>query len=237
MKKWIAIGSSLVFSVASAQAGKIPSAQVVDSGSFGVYLNGKRVATETFKVEQRADGSSARSELKSQDGVAQKSDMELTPTGDLVRYTWQELQPVKAELSINPTDEFLTEKVSASAEGKAYTVPHLLALSTPILDDNFFLHREILMWRYLATCTRKPQGLECSAAPQQFGVLVPAQHLSESVTIDYKDKEKISLKGHEMECNTFVMQTDNGDWLLYLDSQQKLVRIVGAGQSLEVDRD
>ena len=54
--------------IACALAAKAPTVQVVDSGSFGVFVNGRRVATETFKIEQHAGGSMARSELKVEDG-------------------------------------------------------------------------------------------------------------------------------------------------------------------------
>jgi hypothetical protein len=113
-------------------------------------------------------------------------------------------------------------------------MPH----STPILDDNFFLHREILMWRFLAAgCTSKPEGLQCSTAPQQFGVLVPTQHLAEKVTIDFKDREKISLKGKQVECSAFNLHTEESDWVVFLDNQEKMVRIVGSASGLEVVRD
>lgn len=223
--------------VSAAFAAKVPNAQVVDSGSFGIYVGGKRVATETFKVEQRANGSLAKSEMKADDGATQRSEMELSPNGDIIHYDWQQIQPAKAEVAVVPKDEFLSETITGGPNGKTYSVPHLLAHSTPIMDDNFFLHREILMWRYLASgCTSKPDGLSCSPAPQQFGILVPAQHSSEIVTIDFKDKEKIALKGKQVECSAFTIKTDTGDWLLYLDDQQKVVRILAAS-GLEVVRD
>ena len=146
--------------IACALAAKAPTVQVVDSGSFGVFVNGRRVATETFKIEQHAGGSMARSELKVEDGSAQRSEMELTDRGDIVRYGWQQEKPTKAELSVVPKDEFLSEMINAGPNQKTYSVPHLMPHSTPILDDNFFLHREILIWRYLAIgCTPKPEGL------------------------------------------------------------------------------
>ena len=217
---------------------KAPDAQIVDSGSFGVYVNGSRVATETFKVEQRPDGSVAKSELKAKDGATQRSEMELTAAGNIVHYGWEQLQPTKEQVTVVPKDEFLSEIISPGANQKTYNVPHLMPHSTPILDDNFFLHREILMWRYLASdCTPKPEGLKCSAAPQQFGVLVPAQHLAEKVTIDFKDREQISLNGKQIECNAFHLQTEDSDWLVFLDDQDKLVRIVASDSGVEVVRD
>lgn len=232
----IALG--VAFTIPLAIAAKAPSSQVVDSGSFGIYVKGQRVATETFKIEQNTSGSTLKSELKVQDGSTQRSEMELTSQGDLVHYGWQQLQPTRAEVSVVPKDEFLTETVSTGPNQKTFTIPHLLSLSTPILDDNFFLHREVLMWRYLASeCTAKPEGLVCKGAEQQFGVLIPAQHTSQTVTVAYKDKEKISLKGKDVECNAFAMKTDNGASLIYLDDQEKLVRIVAADAGLEVVRD
>jgi hypothetical protein len=219
-------------------AAKIPNDTVVDSGSFGVYVNGTRVATETFKVEQRANGSLAKSELKAQGGGMQRSELELTPKGEIVRYGWQQLDPKKEDLSVVPKDEFLSETISLGPNEKSFTVPHLMPHSTPILDDNFFLHREILLWRYLASgCTPQPEGLSCNPAPQQYGVLIPAQHSAETVTLDFKDKEKISVKGKEIECNAFRLHSEDNDWLIYMNDQQKVVRIVASAIGLEVVRD
>lgn len=219
-------------------AAKIPPSQVVDSGSFGVYVKGQRVATETFKIEQNAAGSTVKSELKAQDGATQRSEMSLTPRGEIVRYGWQQLQPTKATVDVVPKDEFLNETISTGPNEKSFSVPHLLPLSTPILDDNFFLHRELLVWRYLASeCTSKADGLNCSLTPQQFGVLIPAQHVAEAVTIEFKDRETITLKGKQVDCGAFRISSDTTDWLLYMDNQNKLVRIVAADVGLEVVRD
>lgn len=240
MKK-VVLAALLAVLVAATLAAKVPSAQTVDSGSFGIYLNGKRVGTETFKVEQRSDVSVARSDLKVQDsGISQHSEMELSANGNLVHYSWEQMQPSKSELSVEPNDEFLIEKIAAGAgpNEKAYNVPHMLAHSTAILDDNFFLHRELLLWRYLASgCTSKAQAVTCTFTPQQFGVLIPAQHASETVTLDFKDKEKITVRGQEVEVSVFVMRTENGDWFLDLNQQQKVVRMVASGSNLEVLRD
>lgn len=224
--------------VSYAIASKTPTGQIIDSGSFGVYLNGARVATETFKIEQRPEGSIAKSELKAQDGATQRSEMELSPQGNIVHYGWEQLQPRKEQVTVVPKDEFLSETINTGPNQKTFNVPHLMPHSTPILEDNFFLHREILMWRYLAAgCTSKPEGLQCSTSPQQFGVLVPAQHLAEKVTIDFKDREKISLKGKPIECSAFRLHTEESDWVVFLDDQEKMVRIVASDAGLEVVRD
>jgi len=86
----------------------------VDSGSFGVFINGRRVATETFSVRQPSAGSSTiSSQLKDESGGAgQTSEMQITSTGALVRYEWHELSPGKSMLVVAPNNEFLLETVS-----------------------------------------------------------------------------------------------------------------------------
>lgn len=231
-------GFVIMMTFACALEAKAPIAQIVDSGSFGVFVNGKRVATETFKIEQRAGGSTAKSELKAEDGSMQRSEMELTDRGEIVRYGWTQERPTKAELSVVPKDEFLSEIINTGPNQKTFNVPHLMPHSTPILDDNFFMHREILIWRYLAQgCTSKPEGLSCSPVPQQFGVLIPTQHATEIVTVDFKGKEKISLKGKDVECSSFRLHTEDSNVLVYMDNEKKVVRLVASALGLEVVRD
>ena len=230
--------ASLVFA-----AGKSTPRQVVDSGSFGVYIAGKRVASEVFRIEQGSTMSLAHSELRLEDGtakVAQSSDMEIEPNGDLHRYEWQEYQPEKAELTILPKDEFLIEHITPNpvSKDKSQDLPHLLPHSTVILDDNFFSHREILAWRYLAAgCRSQGASLKCSSAPAQFGILIPNQHASTTVSMDYKGREKVMIKGAPKELGAFHLQTETGDWLLYLDENQKLIRILIPSENTEILRD
>src|SRR5438270_583153 len=47
-------------------AAKVPNDTVVDSGSFGVYVNGTRVATETCNVEQAAYGANGHGRFQRQ---------------------------------------------------------------------------------------------------------------------------------------------------------------------------
>ena len=47
---------------------KTDAGQLVDSGSFGIYVNGRRVATESFEIRQNAQGSVTRSSLKVENG-------------------------------------------------------------------------------------------------------------------------------------------------------------------------
>ena len=68
-------------------------------------------------------------------------------------------------------------------------------------------------------------------------MLIPAQHSAQTVTLDFKDKEKISIKGKEVECSAFRLHSEDSDWLIFMNDQQKVVRIVSAAVGLEVVRD
>ncbi|HZC22771.1 MAG TPA: hypothetical protein VE866_05480, partial [Candidatus Binatia bacterium] len=43
---------------------KPAAAQTVDSGSFGIFVRGQRVATETFSIQQQNGASSIKSQFK-----------------------------------------------------------------------------------------------------------------------------------------------------------------------------
>src|SRR5690242_7773325 len=119
--------------LASLAAAKTPekAATAVDSGSFGVFVNGQRVATESFNRQQRSDASVATSELKSADGKnTQHSELQLSPAGDLRHYEWRELSPGKAQATVEPMDEFLVEKITIEPGTKAAEKPFILPTST-----------------------------------------------------------------------------------------------------------
>jgi hypothetical protein len=73
-----------LFAMAADKEKPKDAAQMVDSGSFGVFLNGQRIATETFSIQQSATGSIATSEFKTEAGAdksVQSSELQLTANG------------------------------------------------------------------------------------------------------------------------------------------------------------
>src|ERR1700687_1985879 len=61
----------------------------VDSGSFGVFVKGRRAGTETFSVTQNANGSVIHSVFKAEGDAGQavqESELELTGNGEIRRY-------------------------------------------------------------------------------------------------------------------------------------------------------
>jgi hypothetical protein len=216
-------------------------ADVVDSGSFGVFMNGRRVATENFSIQQGPGGSVITSEFKADAGSsegAQSSTLQLSPSGDLQKYEWKELSPGKSQAVVTPNDNFLIERFSNTPAEKMQEQPFLLPASTSILDDYFFIQREVLTWRYLATSCRRDKGLvQCPQNQKaQLGVVNPHARSSMLVSMQAAGKEKVAIRGAERELNRFNLKSDSGDWALWLDDEFKLIRIVASDNS-EVVRD
>lgn len=215
--------------------------KVWDSGSFGIFMNGKRVGTEKFTIEQRnSEMSVATSEITVDDGnskVQQTAEMHVSPKGELLSYVWKGLSPQKEQSTVEPKDQLLVEHVIPAGDQKKTDVPYILPPSTVILDDNFFSQRELLVWRYLATgCVIKPnEGRMC--APGHFGVLVPHQHLSASAVMELVGREKINFKGQDLELNKFKIEADGVEWNLWVNDDYKVIKMTVPAGHVEVVRD
>jgi hypothetical protein len=217
-------------------------AQSIDSGSFGVFMNGHRVGTEKFAIDQANTGSVIKSEFKTENDpnpAVQDSVLELTAGGDIRHYEWKELSPGKAQSVIIPNNEFLNQKWSAGPGEKEHEQPYLLPHSTNILDDYFFIHREVLVWRFLAaTCKQEKGQVQCPIKQRtQFGSLNPRQHASSPLSAEYLGREKITYKGNQQEFNKVELNMESGAWYMWLDDQFKVIRIFIEGDSTEVVRD
>jgi hypothetical protein len=211
--------------------------KVWDSGSFGIYMNGKRIGTEKFQIEQKSDFSVASSEIKVEDGntkADQTAEMQITAKGELRSYVWHAMSPLKEESSVEAKDQLLVEHV-VPADQKKMDVPHILPVSTVILDDNFFSQRELLVWRYLRTgCYFKPsEGLVC--APSHFGILVPHQHTAGEAVMDLVGRDKTTIKGQEQELNKFKLDTDGTTLWLWVTDDYKVMKM--SASNFEVIRD
>jgi hypothetical protein len=241
---FVGFGAILVVALVAVAAGKEreSAGQKVDSGSFGVFVNGRRVATETFSITQNNNGSVANSQFKTDSGAdsaAQSSQLELAANGDLRRYEWKELSPGKAQAQVLPNENLLVERSSGNPQEKQEEHPFLLPTSTSILDDYFFIHREILAWKYLASSCKQDKGqLSCPVHQRaQFGTLNPHSRSSMLVSMEFAGKEKTTIHGVENELYHLDLKSEAGDWQLWLDGQFKLLRILVAGDNTEVVRD
>jgi hypothetical protein len=212
----------------------------VDSGSFGIFIKGQRVLTETFHIQQQSGNSVIKSQLKETGGSepAQKSDLEITETGELLRYEWS--QSSGGSLTVFPENDFLKEKISSSATTKAAEQAFLLPSKSPILDNNFFVHREVLAWRYLASaCKTEGGNLKCPQDAAEFGTLVPQDRISVPVRMELVGKEKVNIRGAERDLLHLKLTGESSEWNLWLDDQDhyKLIRVAIPADNTEVVRD
>jgi hypothetical protein len=239
--RWAGVVTALflLMSLNAPASGDKNQAKVVDSGSFGIFVSGRRVATETFEITAQPEGSHARSEFKTTEGTnSQTADLLLHPNGDLRRYEWNGQEP-KAQVVVELKNEFVVETVSIGDPAKPAEVPFLLSASTAVVDDNFFIHRQILAWKYLATgCapgSATAQG--CVYQKTQFGIIVPQQQRPSVISMEYAGKDKVKMASGERELARFKLENEGVEWLLWLDSQHKMVRVLIASQNIEVLRD
>jgi hypothetical protein len=242
--RWLACG--LLFTLAAANTWAAPEkenpANTVDSGSFGVFMNGKRVATETFSIQQNSTGSSVISRFKTETGpdpAEQTSELKLTASGELKSYEWKEISPGQSQATVLPSQDFLTERYSSGPSDKPKEQPFLLPASTSVLDDYFFIQREVLAWKYLATaCQQEKSGVNCPLKEKaQLGTLNAHARASALVNVQFSGREKVTLHGAERELIRLDLKSETGDWTFWLDDHLKLQRMVDETTSTEVVRD
>ncbi|MGO8796720.1 MAG: hypothetical protein ACLQLC_17995 [Candidatus Sulfotelmatobacter sp.] len=217
---------------------KPKSSPNVDSGVFGVYVRGQRVVNETFSVQQEDGVSIIKSHLQEvgTSGQGQKSEMRLTSSGELLRYEWTN---GTGSLSVMPNNEFLLEKITTGPSAKPAEQPFLMPNTSVILDNNFFIHREVLTWRYLgADCHPDPSGMKCSQS-DEYGVLIPQDRISIRVRMELVGREKVNIRGTERELLRLNLKGDEFSWALWVDDkdQYKLIRVSIPDANTEVIRD
>lgn len=214
--------------------------QKVDSGSFGVFVKGQRVVTETFSIQQQNGISTVKSQLQetnSATSATQKSELQMTSAGELIRYEWSD---GTGSLVVTPNNEFLLEKITTSPSAKAAEQPFLMPNTSAILDNNFFIHRQVLAWRYLATNCRTEGGtLKCQQGAVEFGVLVPQDRTSLRVRMEIVGREKVMIGGTERELLHLNLKGEAFSWSLWVNEkdQFKLIRVLIPEANTEVVRD
>jgi hypothetical protein len=249
VKTILALGGLCVLAVstwatAPGKDEKAPAPQMVDSGSFGVFINGQRVATETFSIQQNGAGSSIVSRFKSESGAEkaeQTSEWQMTGSGDLRKYEWKEVSPGQSQALVVPNQDFLIERFKSSPQEKEHEQPFMVPTSSILLDDYVFIQREVLAWKFLASSCKQEKGaLQCPLKQHvQFGVLNPHARSSMSVTLEFAGREKVTIRGVERQLNRLDLKSDSGDWALWLDDQNNQFKLqkMSSGDKTEVVRD
>jgi hypothetical protein len=214
--------------------------QMVDSGAFDVIVKGQHVITESFSIEEQSGISIVKAQLKETAGndPVQKSELEFTSLGNLLRYEWNDNSG--GSLSVMTDNDFLKEKITAPGSTKPAEQSFLMPSTSMILDNNFFVQREVMAWRYLALdCKSEGGGLKCQQGPAEFGVVVPQERTSMSVRLELVGKEKVSIRGAQRDLLRVNLSGENFQWSLWLDDQDhfKLMRVSIPADDTEVVRE
>ena len=202
--------------------------KIVDSGTFEIVVDGKRVGTETFKIQDRGASNVTTSQIKVIEGAKaeQSSVLEMTNAGELVRYAWKEIIPGKAQSNVEVTQNAVIQHILLAGAKKPVDVPYMVSPSTMVLDDNFFSHRQLLVWRYLRSNCGMAEGKQ-TCQPTKMGVLVPAQHVMAVISLEFVGNEKLTIKGAERELIHLKLMSDDVQWDIWADPADayKIVRI------------
>ena len=106
-------------------------------------------------------------EFKSEAGADkadQTSEWQMAANSELQKYEWKELSPGQSQAVVVPSQDFLIERYRNSPQDKELEKPFLLPASSSLLDDYFFVQREVLAWKFLATSCKQDKGaLQCPA--------------------------------------------------------------------------
>jgi hypothetical protein len=242
---WLAVALTLCVPALSADKkdkdkDKDSATKEVDSGSFGVFIKGQRVVTETFRIEQQNGANFIKAQLKESSGaspVAQKSALQVSANGELLSYEWS--QTSGGSLTVAPNNDFLIEKISTATSTKPAEQPFLMPSTSAILDNNFFVQREVLVWRYLATnCKSEGGNFKCQS-PVEFGALVPQDRTSVRIRLEMVGREKVNLRGSERDLLRINLSGESFDWALWVDPQDqyKLMKVAIPADDTEVIRD
>src|SRR5260370_22737908 len=115
----------------------------------------------------------------------------MTASAELVRYEWGD---GSSSLVVTPNNDFLLEKITTASSSKPAEQPFLMPSTSAILDNNFFVQREVLAWRYLKTnCHSESGEFRCQKEAGEVGVLVPRDRTSL--------RRRMRLVGHEKVTN------------------------------------
>jgi hypothetical protein len=216
------------------------SGQMVDSGSFGIFQNGRRVASELFSISTSNGVSTVTSQIQQADTqqTDQTSEMQIASDGSLISYEWRQMQEPNAELTLLPKNEFLTEQLKQSAASKPIEHPFLMPKTSIVLDDNFTVQREVFAWRFLASaCQQEKTDFKCAAT--SFGTIDPQESVSIAVTAQPGGVDQIVVKGVKRQLWRVNLKSDSEGWSLWLDpaDHYKLIRLARSGVDMEVVRD
>lgn len=185
----------------------------LESGRFTVSVDGSRIGTEDFTISKRGDGFLARGRIRYEingETVDAESRMELDADLNPVSYEYRSADRVIQVI----VGELLTE-VEYTLEGQRTPYDIRFPDGGMIIDDNFFHHYLLLMYR---------ENLGRAGVP----VFVPQQMTLG--TVDIREVEE------ELEERTFELDSNNLRLRATLDENGRMLRLVLVDSNVVVER-
>lgn len=209
-----------------------PLTQVDDSGIFEIFLAGRAVGSETFKIHAFAGKVEAQAEIHlrmQQQGktveVQSSSHLVLDPQLRPVTYAWSQKGPQSSGLDADFRDKLTRVRymtVTGATDDREFDLPH----DVLVLDDNVFYQYQLIAIKYQAM----------GGGRQTFRVFVPQEALPSSLTVEDMGNATSATEGVTANLRHLLITTDVTHIDLWFDAQQHIQRVSVPGVQLEAVR-
>jgi hypothetical protein len=225
-----------VYSVRSTLAQELPptrrSVQVDDHGVFEIFLAGRPIGSETFKIRSSPANVEAEAEIRlqvEQHGkrlvVQSSTHLTLDPQLCPITYSWnqkgQSSSGLQVDFSARPARvRYLT--VSGATDDREFEFPP----DVMVLDDNVLHHYELIAIR----------SQELGGGKQTMHVFVPQEALPSTLTVEDLGNAANPPGGAAANLRHLLITTDVTHIDLWIDAQQHIERLSVPQVQLEAVR-
>ena len=227
-----AILSSGVASLGQDTSGKSLAVSVDDEGVFDIFLAGRPVGSESFRIHSSPGEVEAQAEIRlrvEQNGrtVSVQSFPHLVLDSQLhpVSYAWSQKGSQSSRLDVDFRGKFAKVRYK-TVDGSEDDRDFQLLPDVAILDDNVFHHYQLIAARYLAM----------GGGKQTFHVFVPQEALPSLLTVEDMGAAAGLSGGAATNLRHLLITTDVTQIDLWIDDLQHLERVSVPASQLEVIR-
>ncbi len=218
---------------AGESAASPPAASSVDDrGTFVFTLAGREIGTEEFQIRSSAGKVAAEAQARlsaEQEGktVGFQMSEKLVLNSQLqpLTYTWSRKGPetytLDVDFQLSPAKSHL-RRPGGQNDDRDFD----LQKDVVVLDDNVVHHYQLLVARYSST----PGGR------QTFHAYIPQEALPGHLTVEDSGFETIDLQGSNQKLRHLVVSTEATQVDLWVDSDQRLQRLLIPAAQLEAVR-
>ena len=207
-------------------------ANVDDEGVFEIFLAGRAIGTEKFKIHSSPGKVEAQAEISlhiqqngKTVGIQSFPDLVLDTQLRPLTYAWNQKGPQSSRLEVDFRGRLARVRyktVSGDEDNRAFGLPPDVA----ILDDNVVHHYQLIIDRYQ----------EMGGGKQTFHVFVPQEALPGLITVQDLGNAPITTDGNTANPRHLLITTDLAHIDLWIDNQQHIQRVSVPTVQLEAIR-